>query len=169
VNHGFIIPNLREIVCIFDWSSENHASLIIAANMAFQSSANLHVVDLLPSVAIFGGFLMMNQPTMYSVHRDVSQEDGYRRALETRIKQHISREVNLFIHCLSGARIPHLMEFLHEIHADLLLLGLPKKISWWERFYYPPVSKIVYRLSPCPVLSIPEIASERFTENYAKY
>jgi nucleotide-binding universal stress UspA family protein len=155
VNLGAIIPNLRQIVCTFDFNEESRSALIIAGDLALRSSAHLHVVHLVPYHTLYGGLLMMNQPMVYSIYYDDLHDEGYKKVLEQAIMLSVPKNVKVSIHIFLGARVHQLMNFLQESQADLLVMGCVKKLSWWEKIFLPSLPQRIIPIAPCPVLVIP--------------
>ena len=150
-----MIPNLEQIVCAFDFNEESRSALTLSSMLAMQSSACLDVVHIVPYLALTGGFLMMNQPMINSIYHDYTNDGDYKKALELAIMSSVPKNLKATIHILLGARIHQLLNFLRESQADLLVMGMTKKTSWWESIFLPPIPKKIISAAPCPVLVIP--------------
>jgi nucleotide-binding universal stress UspA family protein len=155
MNLDFSISNIKQITCVFEFNEASHSVLSLASMLAIQSSAYLHVVHIVPYIALSGGFLIMNQPTIYSAFQDYGKDEGFIKVLEKAILSSVPQDLKTTIHILLGARIYQLMNFLRESNADLLVMGCVKKLSWWEKIFLPSLPQRIIPIAPCPVLVIP--------------
>ena len=167
MNIDLSILNLEHIVCLFDFSEESRSALSLASSIALQASACLHVIHVIPYIALSSGLLMISQPMIYSIFYDYLSDQGYIHTLEQAINLSVPKSLRVITHVFQGSRIQNLLSALEECHAGLLVLGCKHKRSLLERIFLPSITNGILGSAPCPVLSMPlnqELISE---ESYA--
>lgn len=157
------MPNLKQIVCTFDFSEESHSALTLAGILALQSSACLHVVHIVPYLAISSGLFMMGQPTIYSGFFDYAQDKIYITVLKETVTSSLPDGMKVSFHIIQGGRIYQLVNLLQSLNADLFITELSKNHLWWKWLFSPPILTRIIQRSPCPILTLP--AMDNFNQH----
>lgn len=147
------MPEFQRILCPVDFSEPSHVGLETAVEMADRFSAELlivHVVRPVPLAAV-------PQPTpafdvvTYQNELAKSAKEG----MEKLVREHVPDGIRARTLVARGDPAQEIARTADEEKADLAVMATHGE-SGWQRFVFGSVTEKTVRVSPCPVLTVPE-------------
>jgi nucleotide-binding universal stress UspA family protein len=136
------------ILVAIDSSSNQHAVLNQAAELAILSGAKIHVV----SVAdITGRGLMATHATSSGLFNTVERE--VEEVLREACRMLSDRGVFCQTHALNGLATEQIVNLASELKAHLIIVG-HRHLTWIQRLFENSVGRDLLATSPCNVLVV---------------
>ena len=123
---------MKEILLPTDFSSSSDLAAEVAAAMAMEAGARLHVVHVVPPVT---------DPSLGSEQL-------------TRFGRLLGKRLNLEISLLSGRAAREITTYAREKGIDVIVMSTHGR-SGWSRALLGSVTEAVVRMAPCFVLTVP--------------
>ena len=149
------MSSIQTIVVPHDFSEHAELALGIAAELAVELDAELHLLHVLkPQAYAYGSELYVGGP----LHYGLSDQRDLRRASELQLRALSERIPGfgrpVYCHVIEGMRIAETID-LEAIHlgADLIVMGTHGR-SGLAHALMGSIAEKVVRKSPCPVLTI---------------
>jgi nucleotide-binding universal stress UspA family protein len=141
----------KQVVVIFDESSESGRALATAVSIAGSLGSHLHILTVIKPPPIYNAYATAADPRIAQVL------DGDHVAFYTELQARAATiaegaKVSITKHLVEGAEVDSIVDLLRLEHADLLVLGLHRKTSTISRLWNK-----VFELaqdSPCSVLGV---------------
>ncbi len=150
------MSSIQTIVVPHDFSEHADIALGIAAELAVELDADLHLLHVLQPLAYaYGSELYVGGP----LHYGLSDQTDRRRASESQLRA-LSEGIPGFgrpvsCHVVEGARIAEAID-LEAIHlgADMIVMGTHGRTGL-AHLLLGSVAEATLRRAPCPVLTVP--------------
>jgi len=135
-----------KILCANDGSEHAFRALALAATMAKENNAELHMVSV-EEIDYLPEFI-----------EEVREEVGgaarrFRKVLNDARALANERHVNLRTHVLTGHAVRDIVRLADEIKADLLVIGATGRSRFYERMLGSRAGGLV-QFAPCPVMVV---------------
>jgi universal stress protein A len=141
----------QKILCPIDFSDPSYEALAIAEKLALQSSSELCVVHVVPSIPFVPESPL---PPGFNISLlQLKLEEKAKKSLQDEAEKRVSEKVLLHPVVTSGNPAEEIARIAQEDKAELIVIASHGE-SGWRLFIHGSVTERVLRLAPCHVLVV---------------
>jgi len=141
----------KKILAPIDFSEPSYEALAVAEKLALQSSSELCVVHVVPSIPF-----VPESPLPPGFNISVLQlklEEKAKKSLQDEVEKRVSKEVLLHTVVASGNPADEIARIAQDDKSELIVIASHGE-SGWRHFVHGSVTERVLRLAPCHVLVV---------------
>ena len=141
----------KKILSPIDFSDPSYEALAIAEKLALQSSSELCVVHVVPSIPFVPESPL---PPDFNISLlQLKLEEKAKKSLQDEVEKRVSEKVLLHIVVTSGNPAEEIARIAQDDKSELIVIASHGE-SGWRHFIHGSVTERVLRLAPCHVLLV---------------
>lgn len=139
-----------KIVLAYDGSLASQQALLNCKDLSQWQHAQVHLLAVVPfALASIGP-----ESAIYDEEQYRLEEENLRTTLQEGVDQLASTGIATQGKLCQGDPVDQIVQYAHEISADLIMVGHKHRNNWLERWWRGSISKALIELSPCSVLVV---------------
>ena len=140
----------QKIILAYDGSHESQQALLNCKDLSQWDHAKVHLLSVVPYETISMG----HETSYYSEPEKKFDEEKRLKILSEGVEKLQSEGIEAHGKLLKGDAVDKIVEYAHNIGADLIMLGHQHRNNWLERWWAGSVPKALIEHSPCSVLVV---------------
>jgi nucleotide-binding universal stress UspA family protein len=132
----------QNIILAYDDSLESQQALLNCKDLSQWKHAKVHLLSVVPNETIS----MTYEASYYCKPENKIEEERRMKIL--------NEGVEASGKLLNGDAVDKIVEYAHNIGADLIMLGHHHRDNWLERWWAGSIPKALIEYSPCSVLVV---------------
>jgi acetoin utilization protein AcuB len=133
-----------KILCPVDLDGSAPSALTLAADVARESGAEVHVLHVVPLVVVTD-----DVPILVNLHKE--QEEEASAQITELIRKHLS-DVHAIAETVAGEPAPMIVSAAKRLPADLIIMSTHGRRGF-SRFFLGSIAEVVMREVTCPVMT----------------
>jgi CBS domain-containing protein len=143
----------KKILCPIDLDGSAPSALTLAADVARENGAEVHVLHVVPLVVV-----AEDVPILVNLHKE--QEETASAHLAELVRKHLS-DVRAIAETTVGEPAPTIVSAAKKLPADLIIMSTHGRRGF-SRFFLGSIAEIVMREVTCPVMTTKSYPVDRF-------
>jgi nucleotide-binding universal stress UspA family protein len=140
----------QNIILAVDGSLESQEALLNCKDLSQWKHAKVHLL----SVSPYEKISMQLETTCSSESDNKIKEERFLKILNEGVARLNRAGIEATGNLLKGDAVEKIVEYVHTIGADLIMIGHKHRNNWFERWWAGSIPKALIENSPCSVLVV---------------
>jgi nucleotide-binding universal stress UspA family protein len=140
----------QKIILAYDGSRESQQALLNCKDLSQWDHAQVHLLSVIP----YDSIAMGHETSYFNEQQNKADEIRCLQTLKDGMEQLNQSGIDAKGELLKGDAVDQIVEYAHNIGADLIMLGHKHRNNWLERWWAGAIPKALIEHSPCSVLVV---------------